>query len=161
MGIESSPWPWFVKLKGELTLGRQLDTEADAVGRGGNLELEANLRFPLPGGWSLESDHRWNRAWVKHDRLQDFSDSGWRWVGTLHATPKDALRLIVQNTSAQRQDLAPQLLEPWHERYRHRSLLYKRTTRHDRVVSLGATTDANGALPGASKGLTLKLQWGI
>ena len=161
LGIESSPSSWFVKLKGELTLGRQLDVEADAVGQGGNLELEANLRFPLPGGWSLESDHRWNRAWVKHTRLQDFSDGGWRWVGTLHASPRDALRLIVQNTSAQRQDLAPQLLEPWSERYRHRSLLYKRTTRHDRIVSVGATTDANGALPGSSKGLTLKVQWGI
>jgi hypothetical protein len=161
IGIESSPSSRFVKLKGEVTLGRQLDVEADRVGRGGNLELEASLRFPLPGGWSLESDHRWNRAWVKHERLQDFSDSGWRWVGTLHATPRDALRLIVQNTSAQRQDLPPQLIEPWSERYRHRSLLYKHTTRHDRIVSVGATTDANGALPGSSKGLTLKVQWGI
>lgn len=161
MGIESSPSPRFVKLKGELTLGRQLDVEADQVGQGGNLELEASLRFPLPGGWSLESDHRWNRAWVKHKKLQDFSDSGWRWVGTLHATPRDALRVIVQNTSAQRQDLPPHLLEPWSERYRHRSVLYKRTTRHDRIVSVGATTDANGALPGSSKGLTLKVQWGI
>lgn len=161
MGIESSPSARFVKLEGELTLGRQLDTEADAVGKGGNLELEANLRFPLPGGWSLESDHRWNRAWVKHDKLQDYSDSGWRWVGTLHATPRDALRVIVQNTSAQRQDRMPHLIEPEDKHYRHRSLLYKRTTRHDRIVSLGATTDANGALPGASKGLTLKVQWGI
>ncbi|WP_342118242.1 carbohydrate binding family 9 domain-containing protein [Pseudoduganella sp. OTU4001] len=160
-GIESSPSARFVKLEGELTLGRQLDTEADAVGQGGNLQLEANLRFPLPGGWSLESDHRWNRAWVKHDKLQDYSDSGWRWVGTLHATPRDALRLIVQNTAAQRQDRLPYLLEPWGERYQHRSLLYKRTTRHDRIVSVGATTDTNGALPGASKGLTLKVQWGI
>jgi hypothetical protein len=161
MSFESTPSSWLVKLKGELTLGRQLDVEADQVGRGGSLELEANLRFPLPGGWSLESDHRWNRAWVKHRALQDFSDAGWRWVGTLHATPRDALRVIVQNTSSERQDLAPQLLEPWSERYRHRSLLYKRSTRHDRVVSVGATTDANGALPGSSKGLTLKVQWGI
>ena len=161
MGIDSAPTARFVKLKGELTLGRQLDVEADRVGQGGNLELEANLRFPLPGGWSLESDHRWNRAWVRHEALQDFSDAGWRWVGTLHATPRDALRVIVQNTSAQRQDAPPQLLEPWSERYRHRSLLYKRTARHDRVVSVGATTDANGALPGASRGLTLKVQWGI
>ncbi|WP_028103678.1 carbohydrate binding family 9 domain-containing protein [Pseudoduganella violaceinigra] len=161
MGIESTPSPWFVKLKGELTLGRQLDVEADKVGKGGKLELEANLRFPLPGGWSLESDHQWNRAWVDHENLPDFSDSAWRWVGTLHATPRDALRVIVQNTSSQRQDLPPQMLEPWSERYRHRSLLYKRTTRHDRIVSIGATTDANGALPGANKGLTLKVQWGI
>jgi len=161
MGIESTPSTWFVKLKGELTMGRQLDVEMDQVGKGGNLELEVNLRFPLPGGWSLESDHRWNRSWVKHRELQDFSDTGWRWVGTLHATPRDALRMIVQNTSSGRQDVPPQLLEPWSERYRHRSLLYKRTTRHDRIVSIGATTDANGALPGASKGVTLKIQWGI
>ncbi|XLZ71924.1 DUF5916 domain-containing protein [Massilia sp. SR12] len=161
LGIESSPSARFVKLEGELTLGRQLDTEADAVGRGGNLELEASLRFPLPGGWSLESDHRWNRAWVKHDQLQDFSDSGWRWVGTLHATPRDALRVIVQNTAAQRQERMPHLIQPEDAHYRHRSLLYKRTTRHDRIVSIGATTDANGALPGANKGLTLKVQWGI
>lgn len=69
--------------------------------------------------------------------------------------------MIVQNTATARQDRAPQLLEPWSERYRHRSVLYKRTTRHDRIVSIGATTDANGALPGSSNGLTLKIQWGI
>ena len=161
MGIESTPSSWFIKLRGEMTVGRQLDVEADEVGRGGNLEIEALLRFPLPGGWSLESDHRWNRAWVKHDDRQDFSDSGWRWVGTLHATPRDALRMIVQNTAAERQGGMPLLLDPWSERFKHRSLLYKRTWRHDRVVSVGATTDANGALPGASKGLTVKVQWGI
>lgn len=157
MGLESSPLPWLTRLRGEWSLGRQLDVDADRVGRGGVLELEAALRFPLPGGWSLESDHRWNRVWVRHRDRQDYIDYGWRWVGTLHASPRDALRMIVQNTSTER--LPGPVLEPWSEHYRHRSLLYKHTARHGRVVSLGATTDANGALPGASKGLTLKVQW--
>lgn len=157
MGVESSPLPWLTKLRGEWSLGRQLDVDADRVGRGGVLELEAALRFPLPAGWSLESDHRWNRVWVRHGDRQDYIDYGWRWVGTLHASPRDALRMIVQNTSTER--LPGPVLEPWSENYRHRSLLYKHTARHGRVISLGATTDANGALPGASKGMTLKVQW--
>ncbi len=170
VGVDSSPFPWLVKLAGELTAGRQLDVDADAVGRGGTLEAEANLRLPLPGGWSLESDHRWNRSWVKHRSRQDFHDGGWRWVGTLHATPRDSLRAIVQNTTSGR--LAGALageqgsepawfpdLEAWQERQRHRSLLYRYVPRHGRSLSVGATSDANGALPGSSRGVTVKLQW--
>ncbi|GGC18771.1 hypothetical protein [Pseudoduganella buxea] len=170
IGVESSPFPWLVKLAGELTVGRQLDVDADAVGRGGTLEAQASLRLPLPGGWSLESDHRWNRSWVRHRSRQDYRDYGWRWVGTLHATARDSLRAIVQNTSSSR--LAGDLpgaesgnwpwfagLEPGQERQRHRSLLYRHIPRHGRSLSVGATSDANGALPGNSRVVTVKLQW--
>ncbi|WUR15327.1 hypothetical protein E7V67_009550 [[Empedobacter] haloabium] len=166
VGIESSPLPWLVRLNGELTVGRQLDVEADAVGRGGTLQAEAGLRFALPAGWSLESDHRWNRAWVRHRSRQDFVDYGWRWVGTLHMSARDSLRAIVQNTSAARLEgtidgeaVRFDLVEPWRDRARHRSLLYRHMPRLGRSLSLGLTTDVNGALPGKSRGVTAKLQW--
>lgn len=173
VGLESSPLPWLVRLNGELTVGHQLDVEADAVGRGGTLQAEVGLRFALPAGWSLESDHRWNRAWVRHRSRQDFVDYGWRWVGTLHMSARDSVRAIVQDTSAFRlagvadDGLGPDrpgavrfdLLEPWRERARHRSLLYRHMPRHGRSLSLGVTTDVNGSLPGRSNGVTAKLQW--
>ena len=64
-GFESSPLPWLTKLNGELTLGRQLDVEADRVGRGGKSRWRPGLRFALPHGWAVELDQRWNRAWVR------------------------------------------------------------------------------------------------
>lgn len=161
IGFESSPLPWLAKLAGEMTLGRQLDVQADRVGRGGNVQLDMNLRFALPAGWSLESDHRFNRAWIRHADRQDFADHAWRWTGTLHASVRSSLRAIVQNAGAGRAHgrLPTALLKPWSERTRHRSLLYRYIHRHGREFSLGATLDADGEVPGAARGITAKLQW--
>jgi hypothetical protein len=80
-------------------------------------------------------------------------------VGTLHTSVHSSWRAIVQNAGAGRSGGVNGLLEPWSERSRHRSLLYRYIHRHGRELSVGATSDANGALPGAVKGLTVKLQW--
>jgi hypothetical protein len=128
-GFASSPLPWMPVLKAEVTLGRQLDTEADRVGGGGNVVVDAGFRFPLgaPGrGWAMESDVRLNRAWIDGTRGRPaFADNGWRWLGMLHVTAGDSLRLLAQNTSSSRRDDGVSGLVPWAERGSHRSLLYR------------------------------------
>jgi hypothetical protein len=161
-GLETSPLPWLAKLKAEVTLGRQLDVDADRVGSGGNAVLEAGLRFALPRGWAVELDQRVNRAWVEGALGRPaFVDNGWRWLGMLHFTPADSLRLLAQNTSAARREDGVSGLEPWADRQLHRSLLYRHLWRHGRSLSVGYSRDQTRAPDTVSKSLTVKFQWEI
>jgi hypothetical protein len=161
-GFESSPLPWMPVLKAEVTLGRQLDVDADRVGGGGNVVVDAGLRFPLAGGWALESDVRVNRAWINGTSVRPaFADNGWRWLGMLHFTANDSLRLLAQNTSSSRRDDGIAGLAPWAERGSHRSLLYRHLWRHGRALSVGYARDRASERDARSKSLTVKLQWEV
>ena len=163
-GFESSPMPWMNKFNAEVTLGRQLDADADRVGRGGNAIIDLGLRVPLPGqrGWSLETDMRFNRAWVDGAMGRPaFVDNGWRVLGMLHFTAADSLRLLAQNTSAARRDDGVSALEPWAERQEHRSLLYRHLWRHGRSMSVGFSRDSTRDPDITNTSLTVKLQWEV
>jgi hypothetical protein len=163
-GFESSPLPWMTKFNAEVTLGRQLDVDADRVGGGGNAIVDLGLRLPLPGqrGWSVEADIRVNRAWVQGTLGRPaFVDNGWRTLGMLHFTAADSLRLLAQNTSAARRDDGVSGLEPWAERQAHRSLLYRHLWRHGRSMSVGFARDTTRDPDTTNKSLTVKLQWEV
>ncbi|QGZ38184.1 hypothetical protein IP92_01520 [Pseudoduganella flava] len=161
-GFDSSPLPWMPVLKAEVTLGRQLDVDADRVGGGGNVVVDAGLRFPLPGGWALESDVRVNRAWINGTRVRPaFADNGWRWLGMLHFTASDSLRLLAQNTSSSRRDDGITGLAPWAERGSHRSLLYRHLWRHGRSMSVGYARDRASEANAVNASLTVKFQWEV
>ncbi|SFD92682.1 hypothetical protein SAMN05216204_14615 [Massilia yuzhufengensis] len=161
-GFATTPWAWVSKIAGEVTLGRQLDVDADRVGPGGNATLDVGLRFPLPRGWSLELDHHWNRAWVQGTLGHPaFADNAWRWLANLHFSRRDSIRLLAQNTWAARRDDGVTQLETWRERQVHRSLLYRYQWRHGRIVSAGYVDEKLPLVGNRSKSLTLKLQWEI
>ncbi|MDZ5635716.1 hypothetical protein [Janthinobacterium sp. GMG1] len=161
-GFGSSPLPWLSKLNAEVTLGRQLDVDADRVGRGGNATAEMGLRFSLPRGWAVELEPRWNRAWVQGTLGRPaFVDNSWRWLGMLHFTSTDSLRLLAQNTAAARSDDGVSGLESWAERQVHRSLLYRHLWRHGRSLSVGYSHDRTREPTKTNKSLTLKFQWEV
>jgi hypothetical protein len=161
-GIETRPAPWISKIAAEVALGRQLDADADRAGPGGKLILDVNLRLPLPRAWALEMDHHVNRAWVQ-GRLGKpaFHDTAWRWLGILHFSPRDSLRLLAQNTWAARREDGVTQLPAWDERQIHRSLLYRYQWRHGRTMSLGFVDDKSPLAEEQSKSLTFKLQWEV
>lgn len=162
LGFETTPARWVSKIAGELTLGRQLDADADRVGPGGNVTIDVGLRFPLQRGWSLELDHHWNRAWVQGTLGQPaFADNAWRWLANLHFSARDSLRLLAQNTWAARREDGVTRLEAWDERQVHRSLLYRYQWQHGRIVSAGYVDEKMPLVGNRSKSLTLKLQWEI
>lgn len=161
-GFETTPYPWVTRIAGEATLGRQLDVDADRVGPGGNVTLDAGLRFPLVRGWALELDHHVNRAWVRGTLGQPaFADTSWRWLAMLHLTPRDSLRLLAQNTWSARRDDGVTQLEAWNERQVHRSFLYRYLWRHGRSMSAGYVDEKMPLVGNSSKSLTFKLQWEI
>ena len=161
-GFESSPLPWLPKLNAEVTLGRQLDVDADRVGRGGNVTLDLGWRRALPNGWAVELDQRWNRAWVQGTLGQPaFTDTGWRVLAMLHFTPADSLRLLAQNTAGERRDDGVTALQPWAEKQSHRSLLYRHLWRHGRSMSVGYSRDRTRRPSVTNEALTVKFQWEV
>ncbi|WP_143745801.1 hypothetical protein [Massilia sp. KIM] len=161
-GLETVPAPWVAKIAAEVTLGRQLDVDADRVGPGGNVTIDANLRFKLPRGWALEADHHVNRAWVQGTLGHPaFADNAWRWLAMLHFSPRDSLRLLAQNTWAARRDDGITQLPAWNERQIHRSLLYRYRWRHGRSVSTGYVDDRQPVQGSKRRALTVQMQWEV
>lgn len=138
MGFMTAPWPWLAALTGELTLGRQLDAEADRVGRGGNVWVEARTRWPLPGQMSLESDHRWARAWVASpDGGSGFVDASWRWLALLHVNPRQSLRMTLQRQHTGRAADAVVGLAGFRQQRDHVSLVWQTRLTKQQSWALG------------------------
>ena len=162
MGIEARPYSWITLLALETALGRRLDVEADRAGHGGDVLGTLKLRFRLPFGWATELDHRVNRTWVDGaDGRAAFADTGWRWVGMLHFTARDSLRLLAQNTAYTRRANAPAALDAFAERQVHRSLLYRHLWRHGRALSVAWSADRTRHPDVLEKVATVKFQWEI
>ncbi|HSI59045.1 MAG TPA: DUF5916 domain-containing protein [Ideonella sp.] len=160
LGFEGAPLPWLTRVTGEFSLGRLLDVDADRVGRGANLWLEMQTRFPLPRGWSLESDHAWTGTWVRgSDGRSAFTEGSWRWLAVLHVSARDSLRLIAQNTRDFRRSDALAGLESYADRQRHRSLMFRREWGYGRSWSVGLVREREDPLRDRYEELFLKLQW--
>lgn len=161
-GVETTPAPWVSRIAAEVSLGRHLDVDADRVGPGGNAILDVGLRFPLRRGWALELDHHVSRAWVQGTLGQPaFSDTAWRWLGMLHFSARDSVRVLAQNTWAARRDDGVTQLAAWNDRQIHRSVLYRYQWRHGRTLSLGVVDDKSPLADERFRSLTFKLQWEV
>ena len=138
LGFESNPNAWLSFLTAELEWGRRLDVEADRLGRGANLMLEAKLRLPLPAGLGLEWEQRWSEGFVDAPQGgRSLSDSYQQSLLILHLSARDSLRLICQATRFERR--AETGLLPSQEKTRHRSLVYQHRDGLARVFSFGVS----------------------
>lgn len=157
-GFETLPLPWLTRVNSEFQFGRQLDAEADRVGPGGNATLEAQMRFALPRGWSLESDHHFSRAWVREGGRSVFAESTWRWLTTLHLSPRDSVRGIVQRSRQIRLPSGAALaVVDGHQH--HVSLMWRHIWGHGQTWSAGWVREKQA--PGAlwQRETTVKLMW--
>lgn len=162
LGGESSPFSWMPQLVGELTLGKRLDTDTDRVGSGGAGELGVRWNWALPYRTTFESEHRWTRTWVRGaDGAAAMVDKGWRWLGMLHLSPSDSIRLLAQDTFSGRRADPLARLDFWAQRQRHRSLLYRHVWRHERALSAGLSRDTSNDPSMENTSLVLKMQWGL
>ncbi|MGK5048991.1 hypothetical protein ACQ4WP_24295 [Janthinobacterium sp. GB4P2] len=159
-GGESSPLPWLALITGEITVGKQLDQETDRVGNGGAAQLGVRWRLPMIRGTALEMDHRWNRIWVqgRTDRPA-FVDKGWRWLGMLHFSSRDSMRVLMQNTSSSRFKDDISKVDSWQNRQQHQSIMYRHIWQHERSFSIGLSRDIALETSLKTVAATFKFQW--
>jgi hypothetical protein len=157
-GLESSPWPWLTRLIAKGSWGRLLDTELDRLGTGGWWSLQAQTRFALPGGQSLEFDPVFTGlrigAEAGHPGLQDL---GWQLLARWHLDAQRSLRAIVQRERSQREANS---LSPGSVRERqHGSLIWRQRLNQQWQINLGLQWDASTDYP-TRREAYFKLQWG-
>ncbi|MES2324084.1 MAG: hypothetical protein V4633_17640 [Pseudomonadota bacterium] len=90
-----------------------------------------------------------------------YADTGWRWLGMLHFTPRDSLRVLAQNTAYARRVDPRAGLDAYADRQVHRSLLYRHLWRHGRSFSLAWSADRSRNPDLLEKVVTAKFQWEI
>jgi hypothetical protein len=145
-----NPAPWWPRLATEFEWGRRLDFEADRVGRGAKVLLEANLRGQLPNGWGVESQQRVQHSFVNAPGGERaLSESNARWLGVLHLSARDALRIVWQGTRFVRSADASVGLAAAREDTATTSAVFQRRFGVGRSINLGVSRQS--AKPGTSR----------
>ena len=159
-----NPAPWFPRLNVEFEAGRRLDVEADRVGRGAVLLLEANLRGALShrwgGDWGIESQQRWQQSFVNApDGSRALTETNARWLGVLHLSARDALRVVWQASRLQRAADASVALVAADELTVTTSLVYQHRMGVGRSVSVGASRQSQRPGPQRDSEVFAKLSF--
>lgn len=138
IGAQANPWPWLGLISAELEWGRRLDVEADRLGSGVSLTLEAKMKFPLGPGWWLELDPHLAHAYVKAPGGQGgVRELAWQNLAVLHLSARDSVRAVLQRSALRREAEAG--LPAHDERGRLVSLMVQHRQGLSRVFSLGWT----------------------
>ena len=145
-----NPAPWFPRFNVELEWGQRLDVEADRVGRVAMLLLEANLRGSLPNDWGFECEQRFQQSFVNApDGSRALTETNARWLGVLHVSARDSLRVVWQGTRFGRSQDATVSLAAFQEQTATTSLVFQRRFGVGRSLSVGASRQS--ARPGTRR----------
>ena len=145
-----NPAAWFTRLVTELEVGERLDVAADRIGRGAVWLVDAKLRTSTPGGWGLESEQRIAQGFIDGpDGRRALTDTAVQWLGVLHFSPRDALRVVWQGTRYQRTADASADLAAFNGRSQTTSLVFQHRFGIGRSLSLGASRQT--ARPGMQR----------
>ncbi|MFY7867136.1 carbohydrate binding family 9 domain-containing protein [Roseateles sp.] len=136
LGFESNPNAWLTFVSADLSWGQRLDVEADRLGRGASLLLQAKVRSPLLWGWWLELEQQLGQSHVNQPAGQrGFTERNAQTLAVLHLSARDSLRAIVQGTWYQREAEAGLLAAD--DSSGHLSLVFQHRIGLSRVLSLG------------------------
>jgi hypothetical protein len=133
-----NPAPWFTRLTVEANAGERVDVEADRPGRGADGFIEAILRGSI-GGFGVESEQKLQAAFIDRDGQRVLTDSAARWLGVLHLTARDSLRVVWQAGRYRRAADALLGIAAARDDTRVLSLVFQHRVGLGRNISVGAT----------------------
>jgi hypothetical protein len=133
-----NPAPWFTRLTMEANAGDKVDVEADRVGRGADGFIEATVRGSI-GGFGVESEQKLQAAYIDRDGQRVLTDSAARWLGVLHLSARDSLRVVWQAGRYRRAADAPLGIAAASDDTRVWSLVFQHRVGLGRNISVGAT----------------------
>ena len=144
LGAESNPSAWLTFLTGELSWGRMVDVEADRLGSGAHLSLEAKTRWALPtfmgSTWWLGLEQQLGQGFVRDPQgRRAFTDRTAQSLLVLHFSARDSVRLIHQSTRYTRREDGSFFGTGADQRARTTALVAQHRIGLSRVLSLGAT----------------------
>ncbi|MBT9528501.1 MAG: carbohydrate binding family 9 domain-containing protein [Rhizobacter sp.] len=147
LGYGVNPAPWFTRFNAEVEAGERLDVDADRVGRGAVWLLEAKLRGGLPNGWGLESEQRVQQGFIQgRDGARALTDTAAQWLGVLHLSARDSLRVLWQHSRLTRAEDATAGVPSQASRDTAASLVAQRRLGVGRVLSAGLSRQSREPL---------------
>ena len=147
LGYGVNPAPWFTRFNAELDVGERLDVDADRVGRGAVWLLEAKLRAGLPNGWGLESEQRVQQGFIQgRDGNRALTDTAAQWLGVLHLSARDSLRVLWQHSRLTRAEDVTAGVPAQASRDTVASLVAQRRLGVGRVLSAGLSRQSREPL---------------
>ncbi len=136
--IGLNPAPWFTRLTAEVNIGERVDVQADRPGRGADGFIEAVLRGSV-GGFGVESEQKLQAAYIDREGQRVLTDSAARWLGVLHLTARDSLRVVWQAGRYRRAADVAAAVAAAREDTRTLSLVFQHRVGLGRNLSVGAT----------------------
>jgi hypothetical protein len=136
-----NPAPWFARLTLELNAGERVDVQADRPGHGADGFIEAQLRGNV-GGFGLESEQKLQRSVIRRDGALVLADSAARWLGVLHLTARDSVRVVWQAQRLRRAADTALGIAAAADDTRQTSLVFQHRVGLGRNVSIGATRES-------------------
>jgi hypothetical protein len=133
-----NPAPWFTRLTMEVGAGERVDVEADRLGRGADGSIEAILRGQI-GGFGVESEQKLQAAFIDRDGQRVLTDSAARWLGVLHLSARDSLRVVWQAERYRRAADVALAVAAARDDTRTLSLVFQHRVGLGRSISVGAT----------------------
>jgi hypothetical protein len=133
-----NPAPWFTRLTMEVNVGDRVDVEADRLGRGADGYVEATVRGSI-GGFGVESEQKLQAAFIDRDGQRVLTDSAARWLGVLHLSARDSLRMVWQAGRYRRAADAALAIAAARDDTRTLSLVFQHRVGLRRNLSVGAT----------------------
>jgi hypothetical protein len=133
-----NPAPWFTRLTMEFNAGQRVDVEADRRGHGADGFVEATVRGSI-AGVGVESEHKLQAAVLRRDGQRVLSDSAARWLGVVHLSARDSLRLVWQAARYRRAADSALGIAAAHDDSRALSLVFQHRVGLGRNLSLGVT----------------------
>lgn len=135
-----NPAHWFPRLTAELNAGERVDVEADRVGRGADGFIEAILRGSV-GRLGVESEQKLQHNVIRRGSRQVLADSAARWLGVLHFSARDSLRVVWQASRLRREADAALGVAAASLDTHTTSLVFQHRVGLGRSLSVGATRD--------------------
>jgi Domain of unknown function (DUF5916) len=133
-----NPVSWMPRIAAELNVGEHVDVEADRPGRGADGFVEATLRGQV-GRFGIESEQKVQAGVIHRGGQRVLADAAARWLGVLHLSAEDSLRLVWQASRYRRTADAALAIAAAAEDTRTLSLVFQHRVGLGRNLSVGAT----------------------
>lgn len=139
LGFSTNPLPWLGLLVMEAEGGQRLDVDADRVGRGARLLLEAKMKFNWPGVGALEVEPHWETSIVRGPSGDvALREQAAQLMTVLHLSARDSVRMMSQSSVFwRRPETGLPMPAGADERTRHLSVMLQHREGLNRVLSLG------------------------
>lgn len=134
-----NPLPWITRATVKASAGERVDLQADRVGRGAEWLVDVKLRGTL-GRLGVESEQRVQQGFINRGGARVLTDSAAQWLGVVHFSARDSLRVVWQATRFRRKAETAVAIAAERLNNRTVSMVFQHRVGIGRSIAVGASS---------------------